>query len=77
MAGSDRRCTAVGGTVVDDGDRGAFDVGQLLVHRGKAVESFLAAVPVDDDDLDGGRRQNAPPIRRLSRSMIERGCSGT
>ena len=77
MACSDRCSAAIGRAVVDDSHRSALDIGELLVHRSEAIQRFLAAVPVDDDDLDGGRRQNAPPIRRFSRSMIDRGCSGT
>ena len=46
-------------------------------HRVETGQRVVAAVPVDDDDVDGRRAQDEPPMRRLMRSRNERGCSGT
>ena len=67
--------TAVGRSVVDHGDHCAID--ELRRYRLETGQRVVAAVPVDDDDVDYRRAQDDPPIRRLMRSRNERERSGT
>ena len=65
----------IGRSVVDNRDRRAVNVAQLGRDGLQASDRVIAAVPVDDDDVDGD--QDAPPMRRLRRSRMDAGRSGT
>src|SRR4029077_3240021 len=76
-ARGDLRDRAVGRAVVDDGDHRAVHLAELRLGRGDAGDRVALAVPVDDDDVDRWRGQVQLPMRRLMRSRIDGGCSGT
>ena len=71
----DRADAAVSRSIVDNRDGRPLDVGRLRRNCFQTCQRVFAAVPVDDDDVDCD--QDAPPMRRFSRSRIEAGRSGT
>ena len=67
--------TSVGRAVVDQRHGRPLHFAELRRHRLQARQSVFAAVPIDDDDVDGD--QDGPPMRRFNRSRTDAGFSGS
>ena len=76
VAAGNHADAAVLRAVVDDSDHRAVNIPHLRLNRVQTRQRLIAPVPVDDDDVDGGRRQDTPPMRRFNRVRIEGGRSG-